>query len=50
MRDDILLNVVKLTYVSVSYTTEQVTPVAQSFIDAVTEFEVIAPERAAVTV
>ncbi len=50
VRDDILLNVVKLTYVWSDPATEQVTPVAQSFIDAVTEFEIIAPERAAVTV
>lgn len=50
VRDDILLNVVKLTYVWFDPATEEVTPVAQSFIDAVTDFEIIEPERAVVTV
>ena len=50
VRDDTLLNVIKLTYVWFDPATEQVTPVAQSFIDAVTKFEIIAPELAPVTV
>lgn len=48
VRGDTLLNVVKLTYVWFDPATGKVTPVAQSFIDAVTEFEVIEPERAVV--
>ena len=50
VRGDTLLTVVKLTYVWFDPATEQVAPVAQSFIDAVTEFEHIAPERATVSV
>ena len=50
VRGDTLLNVVKLTYVWFDPATGQVAPVAQSFIDAVTKFEVIEPERAAVLV
>lgn len=50
VRDDMLLNVIKMTYVWFDPATEQVTPVAQSFIDAVTEFEMIKPERAPTTV
>lgn len=48
VRGDTLLNVVKLTYVWFDPATKEVAPVAQSFIDAVTEFELIAPERATV--
>ncbi|MEL6875920.1 MAG: hypothetical protein AAGM33_10640, partial [Pseudomonadota bacterium] len=48
VRDDTLLNVIKLTYVWFDPATEQVTPVSQKFIDAVTEFEIIAPEMAPV--
>ncbi|MEO0441381.1 MAG: thioesterase family protein [Pseudomonadota bacterium] len=48
VRDDTLLNVIKLTYVWFDPATEKVTPVAQSFIDAVTEFEIIAPQLAPV--
>ena len=50
VREDVLLNVIKLTYVWFDPATEQVTPVAQSFIDAVTEFEIIEPERPAILV
>lgn len=50
VRDDTLLNVIKLTYVWFDPATEQVTPVAQNFIDAVTEFEIIKPELASATV
>lgn len=46
VKDDKLLNIVKLTYVWFDPATETVTPVAQSFVDAVTEFEIIAPDRA----
>ncbi|MEL6874227.1 MAG: thioesterase family protein [Pseudomonadota bacterium] len=48
VRDDTLLNVIKLTYVWFDPATEQVTPVSQKFIDAVAEFEIIAPEMAPV--
>ncbi|MEP3225559.1 MAG: thioesterase family protein [Parasphingorhabdus sp.] len=46
VKDDKLLNIVKLTYVWFDPATETVTPVAQSFVDAVMEFEIIAPDRA----
>ncbi|SIN63973.1 acyl-CoA thioester hydrolase [Parasphingorhabdus marina DSM 22363] len=48
VRDDTLLNVIKLTYVWFDPATEKVTPVSPKFIEAVTEFEIIAPELAAV--
>lgn len=46
VRDNQLLNIVRLTYVWFDPKTEQVAPVSQKFIDAVTEFELIKPERA----
>ncbi|MEO9599832.1 thioesterase family protein [Parasphingorhabdus sp.] len=47
LRGDELLNVIKLTYVWFDPATEQVAPVAEKFIEAVSEFEIIKPERAA---
>ncbi len=49
VRDEMLLNVIKLTYVWFDPATEKVAPVASSFIDAVNEFELIKPERAVVS-
>ncbi|HEY9090100.1 thioesterase family protein [Parasphingorhabdus sp.] len=48
VRGDTLLNVIKLTYVWFDPATGEVAPVAQDYIDAVTEFEIIKPERATV--
>lgn len=50
LRGDELLNVVKLTYVWFDPATEQVAPVSPKFIEAVSQFERIAPERAVVNV
>lgn len=50
LRGDELLNVIKLTYVWFDPATEQVAPVSQKFIDAVTAYEILAPERAVVAV
>lgn len=50
VRDDTLLNVIKLTYVWFDPATEKVTPVSRKFIDAVTEFEILAPELPSVHV
>jgi acyl-CoA thioester hydrolase len=49
LRGDELLNVVKLTYVWFDPATEQVAPVAAKFVEAVSNFEIIKPERAVVT-
>ncbi|MEP2990051.1 MAG: thioesterase family protein [Parasphingorhabdus sp.] len=49
MRGNELLNVVTLTYVWFDPATEQVSPVSQKFIDAVTKYELIAPERSVVS-
>jgi acyl-CoA thioester hydrolase len=49
LRGDELLNVVKLTYVWFDPATEKVAPVSAKFIEAVTNFERIRPERAAVS-
>ena len=48
LRGDELLNVVKLTYVWFDPSTDQVAPVAAKFIKAVSDFEIIKPERAVV--
>lgn len=48
LRDDDLLNMITLTYVWFNPKTEEVAPVSQKFIDAVTAFEKIDPERAVV--
>ena len=48
LRGDELLNVVKLTYVWFDPATEQVSPVSAKFIEAVSTFEQITPERAVV--
>ncbi|OAO03837.1 acyl-CoA thioesterase [Parasphingorhabdus sp.] len=48
VRDNMLLNVVHLTYVWFDPATEEVAPVSQKFIDAVTEYEIIKPERAVI--
>ena len=48
VRDETLLNVINLTYVWFDPATEKVTPVSPKFIEAVTEFEIIAPELAPV--
>ena len=45
IRGDELLTVIQISYVWFDPKTQSVEPVAQSFIDAVTEFEPIAPER-----
>ena len=50
LRGDELLNVVKLTYVWFDPATEQVSPVSAKFIEAVSTFEQITPERAVVNV
>tara|TARA_R100001244_G_scaffold86820_10_gene66475 strand:+ start:10213 stop:10704 length:492 start_codon:yes stop_codon:yes gene_type:complete len=49
LRGDELLNVVKLTYVWFDPATEKVAPVSAKFIEAVTNFERIRPERAVVS-
>ncbi len=49
MRGDELLNAVTLTYVWFDPVTEEVSPVSQKFIDAVTKYELIAPERSVVS-
>ncbi|WP_339824805.1 thioesterase family protein [uncultured Parasphingorhabdus sp.] len=48
LRGEELLNVIKLTYVWFDPATEQVAPVSAKFIEAVSEFENIKPERAVV--
>ncbi|WP_417620316.1 acyl-CoA thioesterase [Parasphingorhabdus sp.] len=48
LRGDELLNVAKLTYVWFDPATDKVAPVATKFIDAVSDFEIIKPERAVV--
>jgi len=50
LRGDELLTVVKLTYVWFDPATEQVSPVSTKFIEAVSDFEIIKPERAVVNV
>lgn len=50
LRGEELLNVVKLTYVWFDPATEQVSPVSAKFIEAVSNFELIRPERAVVNV
>jgi acyl-CoA thioester hydrolase len=50
LRGEELLNVVKLTYVWFDPATDQVAPVAAKFIEAVSGFEIIKPERAVVSV
>lgn len=49
IRGDELLNVITLTYVWFDPETETVSPVSQKFIDAVSEYEIIAPERTIVS-
>jgi acyl-CoA thioester hydrolase len=49
LRSDELLNVVKLTYVWFDPATEQISPVSAKFVKAVSDFEIIKPERAVVT-
>ena len=46
LRGEELLNVITLAYVWFDPKTEKVAPVSQSFIDAVTSYEIIKPERA----
>ncbi|AMO70966.1 acyl-CoA thioesterase [Sphingorhabdus sp. M41] len=48
LRGEELLNVVNLTYVWFDPATEQVSPVSAKFIEAVSDFEIIKPERAVV--
>ena len=48
LREDELLNAITLTYVWFDPATEKVAPVSEKFMDAVTAFEVIKPERAVV--
>lgn len=48
LRGEELLNIVTLTYVWFDPATEEVAPVSQNFIDAVTAFEIIDPERSVV--
>jgi acyl-CoA thioester hydrolase len=48
LRGEELLNVVKLTYVWFDPATEEVAPVSAKFIEAVSNFEIIKPERAVV--
>lgn len=48
LRGEELLNAIKLTYVWFDPDTEQVAPVSQKFIHAVTRYEVISPEIAAI--
>ncbi len=50
LRGEELLNVIRLTYVWFDPATEEVAPVPQKFIDAVTEFEIVEPERAVVPI
>jgi acyl-CoA thioester hydrolase len=50
LRGEELLNVVNLTYVWFDPATEQVAPVTEKFIEAVSKFEIIKPERAMVAV
>ncbi|VAV95487.1 hypothetical protein MNBD_ALPHA04-456 [hydrothermal vent metagenome] len=50
LRANELLNVISLTYVWFDPATEEVAPVSQKFIDAVTRFEIIKPERAVVQI
>ncbi len=50
LRGNELLNVISLTYVWFDPATEKVAPVSQKFIDAVTRFEIIEPERAVVQI
>tara|TARA_R110002033_G_scaffold22592_12_gene54344 strand:- start:271 stop:762 length:492 start_codon:yes stop_codon:yes gene_type:complete len=45
LRGDELLNVTKLTYVWFDPATEEVAPVSAKFIEAVSDFEIIKPER-----
>jgi len=45
LRGDELLNVIKLTYVWFDPATEEVAPVSAKFIEAVSDFEIIKPER-----
>ncbi|MEH6758097.1 MAG: thioesterase family protein [Parasphingorhabdus sp.] len=49
VREDELLNVMRLTYVWFDSATKQVAPLAKSFVAAVTEFEMIEPERAVIS-
>ena len=49
LRGEELLNVIKLTYVWFDPATDQVTPVSAKFIEAVSDFEIIRPERAVVS-
>ncbi|WP_417593707.1 acyl-CoA thioesterase [Parasphingorhabdus sp.] len=46
LRGDELLNVIKLTYVWFDPATQEVAPVSAKFIEAVSDFEIIKPERA----
>ncbi len=48
LRGEELLNVVKLTYVWFDPATDQVAPVSAKFIEAVSDFEIIKPERAVI--
>ena len=48
LRGNELLNVIRLTYVWFDPETEKVAPVAAKFIEAVSNFEIIPPERAVV--
>ena len=48
LRGEDLLNVVKLTYVWFDPATEEVAPVSAKFIEAVSDFEIIKPERAVI--
>ena len=50
LRGEELRNAVKLTYVWFDPATGQVAPVAAKFIEAVSDFEIIRPERAVVNV
>lgn len=50
LRGEQLLNVIRLTYVWFDPKTEKVAPVAAKFIEAVSGFEIIEPERAVVNV
>ena len=48
LRGEQLLNAITLAYVWFDPKTEQVAPVSQKFIDAVTKYEPVKPERATV--
>ena len=50
LRGQELLTVVKMTYVWFDPATEEVSPVSAKFIEAVSDFELIKPERAVVNV